>query len=279
MRSDKLGYNAPIISYEKKYYKYADPNYTITNIAIDPNDISILTESVEILKQFKDFSLFNELTGVIQKLEDKIYTSSSKQPAIIHLDKNEQLKGLEHLDILYQSILKKICLDITYKSFKAREASTFTCSPLLLKEFNNRWFLIAIKEKQQSFLTIALDRVEAIIPNLISSYSQQKIDGDSYYKNTIGVTVKTEEHIENIILKINRKNTPYILTKPLHHSQKIIETYPDNSVLISIDVHQNYELERLLLGFGEGLEVKAPRRLRRRMKQILRLASENYKNK
>ena len=29
MRSEKLGYNAPIIVYENKYYKYEDPEYSI----------------------------------------------------------------------------------------------------------------------------------------------------------------------------------------------------------------------------------------------------------
>ena len=30
MRSDKLGYNAPIEVYDLKYYRYSDPDYTIT---------------------------------------------------------------------------------------------------------------------------------------------------------------------------------------------------------------------------------------------------------
>lgn len=32
MRSDKLGYNAPIVVIDKKYYMYEDPEYSITNI-------------------------------------------------------------------------------------------------------------------------------------------------------------------------------------------------------------------------------------------------------
>ena len=34
MRSNKLGYNAPIIVKEKKYYTYEDPNYTITDLSL-----------------------------------------------------------------------------------------------------------------------------------------------------------------------------------------------------------------------------------------------------
>ena len=125
MRGDKLGYNAPIEVYDKKFYHYAEPDFSITNIPITENDMNVLAETVEMLKQFKDFSLFSELGGIIQKLEDKVYSETNNQSAIIHLDKNEGLKGLEHLDTIYQSILKKLVLKLTYKSFKDREASEF----------------------------------------------------------------------------------------------------------------------------------------------------------
>ena len=125
MRSDKLGYNAPIEVYDKKYYRYAEEEYSITDIPITENDMNVLSETVEMLKQFKDFSLFSELGGIIQRLEDKVYTEKTHQSAIIHLDKNENLKGLEHLDTLYQAILKKIVLKITYQSFTARKPSEF----------------------------------------------------------------------------------------------------------------------------------------------------------
>lgn len=110
MRSDKLGYNAPIVVYDKKYYKYEDEDYSITNIPITENDMNVLSETVEMLKQFKDFSLFSELSGIIQKLEDKVYTEKTLNSSIIHLDRNDHLKGLEHLDVLYQAILKRVCL-------------------------------------------------------------------------------------------------------------------------------------------------------------------------
>ena len=58
MRSDKLGYNAPIQVLEKKYYTYEDPNYSITNIPLTKQDLGKLTEVVEILRQFKGLVTF-----------------------------------------------------------------------------------------------------------------------------------------------------------------------------------------------------------------------------
>lgn len=276
MRSDKLGYNAPIVVYEKKYYKYETPGYSITDIPITENDMNILSETVEMLKQFKDFSLFSELGGIIQRLEDRVYTEKSKSSSIIHLDKNENLRGLNYLDNLYQAILNKICLKIKYQSFKAKAPSEIILHPFILKEFNNRWFVVGRKHEVSSMLTLALDRIYDIEYALDVDYTNEKFNGDEYYKNTYGVSVLNADSIQEIILKLDRYNAPYVLTKPFHHSQKVVEELPEGEVIISLQLHINFELERLILGFGEGIEVLKPRRLRNRIQQKLARALERY---
>jgi len=276
MRSDKLGYNAPIEVYDKKFYHYADSDYSITNIPITESDMNVLAETVEMLKQFKDFSLFSELGGIIQKLEDKVYSESNNQAAIIHLDKNEGLKGLEHLDTIYQSILKKIVLKINYKSFKARTATEFIYHPLILKEFNNRWFMVGKKNNESTIMTLALDRIVTLDFDLDIPFLDEPFNGDEHYKDTIGVTVLNDEQLVKTILRIDRLNAPYVLTKPFHSSQKFIERNQDGSILIELKVHLNYEFERLILGFGDSIEVIEPRRLRTRMVKKLKIALNNY---
>ena len=276
MRSDKLGYNAPIVVYEKRYYKYENPNYSITDIPLTDLDMKVLSESVEMLKQFKDFSLFSELGGSIQRLEDRVYTEKTKQPAIIHLDKNENLKNLHHLDALYQAILKKQVLQITYQSFSARHPGSFNFFPYILKEFNNRWFLVGKKENNKGLLTLALDRLQEITINTTIPYKKDDFDADEYYKNTYGVTVMNSKQLIAIELIVDRKNAPYVLTKPFHYSQQLVEKYPDRSIKISLSVHHNYEIERLLLGFGEGVTVLKPRVLRQKIEWKLRKALEKY---
>lgn len=276
MRSDKLGYNAPIIVYDKKYYKYEDNDFTITDIPLNETDMQVLSETVEMLKQFKDFSLFSELGGIIQRLEDKVYSEKTHQSAIIHLDKNENLKGLKYLDELYQAILKKLVLNIDYKSFKARESNIIAIHPFILKEFNNRWFLVGKNHRGKKIMTLALDRIISIDYALDIDYTNEKFNADDYYKNTIGVTVLPDEHLTQVVLKIDASNAPYVETKPFHHSQKTIEKLEDGMIIIQLDVHINYELERLILGFGESIEVMEPRLLRKRIKKKLEKALGAY---
>lgn len=276
MRSDKLGYNAPIVAYDRKYYKYEDEDYSITDIPITENDMNVLSETVEMLKQFKDFSLFSELGGIIQRLEDKVYTEKTDQSSIIHLDKNENLKGLHWLDELYQAIQKKVVLKIEYKSFKAVEANVIAFHPCLLKEFNNRWFLIGMGNKNNGVVNLALDRIISIDYDFTTAYSDFEFDADTFYKDVVGVTVNQGERASNIKLWIDRYNAPYVVTKPLHHSQVIEKENDDGSIEVKIKVKINFELERLILGFGDAMEVIQPERLRNRIVNKLSKVVQMY---
>ena len=49
MRSDKLGYNAPIVVYDKIYYTYADPGYSITEMPLTMDDCKLIKEAITLL--------------------------------------------------------------------------------------------------------------------------------------------------------------------------------------------------------------------------------------
>lgn len=272
MRSDKLGYNAPIEVYERKYYRYAKKGYSIMNIPVTDTDVKIMNEAIQMLRQFKDFSLFKEMDGVLQRLEDSVYASQKTNRAIIHLDKNEQLKGLEYIDPIYKAIQTKNVLKITYQSFKAHKANDMSVHPQLLKEYNNRWFLLATYK--QKYLTLALDRISSVADEINTPYDDLEVDGDAYYKNVIGVTV-SNTRAERIQFWVDKKNAPYVITKPFHKSQRLIK-HTDDGVIFNILVQNNFELERMILGFGDAIEVQKPERLRRRMIEKLQRSINNY---
>ncbi|MDP5078669.1 MAG: WYL domain-containing protein [Nonlabens sp.] len=276
MRSDKLGYNAPIEVYERKYYRYSEPDFSITNIPITESDMAVLAESMEMLKQFKDFSLFEELNVIINKLEDKIYTQNTKRPSIIYLDRNDRLKGLQLLDELYQAIIKEVVLVISYKSFKARVEQQIVFHPQFLREYNNRWFLVGKRHEQETIMTLALDRINGIDYDLSIDYIDFKIDPSVYYENCVGITVMDRHNTAHVVFTVDKENTPYVLTKPLHESQQLLETHADNSGTFKMFVCLNYELERLILGFGDSIEILKPRNLRNRIKKKTLNAAKQY---
>lgn len=275
MRSEKLGYNAPIVVLENKYYTYEDPGYSITNIPITEQDLGKLTEVVGILRQFKGFSHFQELSGMVQRLENKIHAAKTNQEPVIDFEKNENLKGLEHIETLYQAIIRKCTVKINYQSFKAREANVFHFHPYYLKEYRNRWFVIGVKKRDQPIMNLALDRIINIEDCDIKYVPRKDFELSTHLNDVIGVTVNQNAPPERVLLLADRQTAPYISTKPLHHSQREVETNREG-VLFSLNVQLNYELEKEILGFGDRVKVVAPERLRRRIKEILEHALDQY---
>lgn len=279
MRSDKLGYNAPIIVVDKKYYTYEDTKYSITNIPLSKQDLELLNEVKSTLQQFKGFAHFQEVTEILNRLEDKIYVGKTKQPAIIQFETNDRLKGLEHLEAIHRAIMDKKVLRLSYQSFKARAASDLVFHAYLLKEFRNRWFVLGKKTVDSPIITLALDRIKEIsIDELIPYIENRFINVQTYFNDIIGVTKSENTEIEEVIFKIAQSQTPYVITKPFHNSQEIVETLENGDMIFKIKVQLNLELERDFLGFGEYIEVISPRRLRARMKKRLLESANIYQD-
>ncbi len=276
MRSDKLGYNAPIVVIDKRHYTYEDKDYSITNIPLTDQDLSHLTEAVEFLKQFQGFSHFKQLGGMVQKLEDHIYSAKEKQKPVISFDSNPNLRGLEYLDQIYQAIIKKTVLKISYQSFKAEQPTGVDFHPYLLKEFNNRWFILGRKAGQRGVINYALDRIKAIelLPNK-HYHENDSFDPDTFYRDVVGVTVMQGMRPEKIVFRVNKKNAQYVITKPIHHSQKLISQDEDGATF-ELFIKINFELERIFLGYGNTLEIVSPLKLRRRIKGIFKEALDVY---
>lgn len=276
MRSDKLGYFAPIVVIDRKYYTYEDPTYSITNIPLSDGDLSRMNEAVEVLKQFRGFSHFTALNEVVQKLEDHVYATTKKSAPVIDFEKNDNLKGLHFLDELYQAVVQQRSLRIVYQSFTARSQQTFVFHVWWLKEFKNRWFAVGRCDGKSYLMNLALDRMLAIsVASDVEYVANPGIDPETYYRDVIGVSVSERMRVTQVKLFVHHLHAPYVETKPLHHSQRVLER-TSTGIAILLRVQLNYELEKEILGFGEGIQVLEPERLRKNIQKRLQAGLDAY---
>lgn len=276
MRSEKLGYNAPIVVTDKKYYSYEEKNYSITNTPITQQDLETLNEVLHVLKQFNGFGYFQELNGMVTRLEDKLYKQQHKGKSYIDFEKNELLKGLKHIDPLHKAIINKKTIEITYQSFKARLPQIIVFYPYLLKEYRNRWFILGANRKGKATMILALDRVEQFKELNSEKYHKAEFDVSTYFNDVIGVSKMPNQTPQLIVMKIIKEHAPYIITKPLHASQKILREDPDGTIF-SIEVIWNFELEREILGFGEQVKILSPKRLSGKIQSRMKHTLEKYR--
>lgn len=72
MRSDKLGYNAPIEVYENKYYRYANPDYSIREQNLSDADYQLLEKAVHLIGEMEQNGSTLELSKVLRQLKSKL---------------------------------------------------------------------------------------------------------------------------------------------------------------------------------------------------------------
>ena len=278
MRSEKLGYNAPIVVYDNKYYKYENEDYSITNTPLSEQDLKVMSEAGEVLRQIKWISNFSNMVDIISRLEDHVTSARQKTIPVIDFEKNESLKGIDYLDMIYHAVVSKQVLRMKYRSFKARSASSFLFYPYLLKEYRNRWFVFGVKQGTSVLVNLALDRIHNLEIAKEESYRENTVfDPVTFFDDLVGVTKNTGSRAEVVRFWVDRLNAPYVETKPLHKSQRVVERQKDGAIVFEIEVVINQELRREICGFAEGIRVLAPPMLVRQMASKFQQANELYR--
>ena len=264
MRSDKLGYNAPIVVKERKFYTYEDNEFSITKKALADHELATLNDVMSILRQFKGFSYFNDLSEMLTRLEDKVIRQTNEGRSYIDFFKNEEYKGLDFIEPLHLATRERQQLVISYQSFKAKKPQDIFLSPYLLKEYNNRWFILGSTKTDSNIITLALDRIKAISNAEPNNFIRPTFKVEEFYNDVIGVSKTLAHRPRTIVMRILKKEVQYIITKPLHTSQEILKDEGE-WIIFSIHVIWNFELEREIIGRGESIEVLSPKRLRNKV--------------
>ncbi len=271
MKSE-AGYDAPIESVKdgkKVFYRYSEPEFTILKKPLNPAEIETLQEALETLSRMNNIPGFDWVNSILAKLNSGINNTTDHRQ-VISFEDNEDLKGLNFLNPLYQFIVNKQCLSIIYRGFSAEKENIFTVSPYYLKQYNNRWFLFGWNHKENYLQNFPLDRILAI-DSCKEVFIVNTTDFKEYFFDIIGVSNDLAKDPVQVKIKLSDNIVGYIESKPLHGSQKKII---DN--ITTLKVKLNYELESLILFYGENITVLEPPELVEKIKKRLAETNNNY---
>lgn len=256
----------------EKIYRYRNPAFSMfANLPRD-NHLIKLRDTLFVLQQFRGLPHFRFLDDLFQTIEGADGSELDSR-IIVDFDGNPDLKGLDHFSPLLNAIQLKKVLRIRYNTaYKKRR--DIVISPYFLKEYSNRWFLLGTEKGYKSVSVIALDRIEKIAIAGREKYAETQVDfANDYFENVIGVTVPKNAGIIKIVLRFSRQRFDYVVSKPLHGSQKADR----KKLTVTIEVIHNRELESLILHYGSDVEVLEPESLRNAIKNKI-LAMQNSYN-
>ncbi|HPX75429.1 MAG TPA: WYL domain-containing protein [Bacteroidales bacterium] len=275
MESDQ-GWAIPLERHKygkKVYYRYEDPNFSINNQPLNEMEAEKIRSAIQIISRFSGTPQFEWVDEMIPMFESKFGLEHQKNK-IIGFEENVDLKGRHFLSALLAAIINERVLLVKYQDFKSMKPYEITFHPYYLKQYNARWFVFGLKANNQtSIWNLALDRIETL-SETSQKYIPSDIDWDEYFYDLVGVTLPQNVELQEIVLKFSKDLAPYIITKPIHPSQRH-KNEPDG-LTVKIKVIPNIELEKLILSFGNEIEVVSPESLRQRISVILKQASEKY---
>lgn len=258
-----------------KRYRYKERNFSIYNAPLTEKDIASLQEILSTLSMFQGRQQFKWIVETNLRIQSSMSCHSQQDCHIVEFDDNPFLKGLNYLTYLFDAIRLHHALEMKYKSFNAMAVQHYVIHPYCLKQYNNRWFILAQTSEYSTLSIFALDRICSIKEAPVPYIHNTKFDFKQYFKDIIGVSKPKDTPIEEIRLWVDRELLPYIETKPIHHSQIILEQ-DEKGAIIQITVIPNFELEQMLMSYGESLKVIFPPFLEEKMRERIRKSLNNY---
>ncbi|PCJ67370.1 MAG: WYL domain-containing protein [Bacteroidetes bacterium] len=275
MRSES-GYGAPIESYSSTkppYYRYDDKNFSINKQPLNATEAQQLKSAIAVLQRFEGSPEFEWVQEISPLLNDQFGLKDDTRKVIAY-ETNVDYEGYKHISTIFNAITQKRVLKVNYRPF-GKEPFDLTFHPYYLKQYNNRWFALGYnEEKEVKTWNIALDRIVELT-ECSDAYRSTTVDWEDHFYDMVGVTRKDDSVVENVKLLFSSQQAAYIATKPIHASQKS-SLNEDGTLTVRLKLIVNYELESLLLSFGDRVEVLEPIELRNSLEKRLKLANDKY---
>ena len=241
------------ISYEKR-------SFSIFKQEMSREERNLLREVLSTIGQFDGLDNFKWLDDF------KIGLGLEERRQIISFSYNPYLQNSNLLGTLFDNISNEVVIRLSYHTFSDATIRSIDFHPYLLKQYNDRWFLIGAADIDKKILNFALDRIDKVEPLPEKKYAECPEDFYERFEDIVGVTLYDDRPVEHIIFWVSDSSKDYVSTKPIHESQiqyqgseefKLRNQYTNlqGGAFFSIACIRNYELIRDLCSFGKELLV------------------------
>lgn len=221
----------------------------------------------------ESFFRFLEIVNTTELLTESLLESKDSLKHI-SFDTGGGLKGIENLKPLLKAIKDNRKISFTHFNFHTEKSRKYTLKPYLLKEYQNRWYVVGIIGGFNEFRTFGIDRIENLEIKTETFKPDKKLNPIEMFNKTIGL-VYSENTPQTIVLSFTPTQGKYVKTLPLHTSQRILID-DEQECRISLEVVPNYELTQQTLKHGETVKVVEPQWLKDEIKGILKRTLGNY---
>ncbi|WP_434036317.1 helix-turn-helix transcriptional regulator [Formosa sp. 4Alg 33] len=229
-------------------------------------------ESIDIPSFFR----FLELVSLAELFSDGL-RGDKKLMEYVHFDETPELKGIENLQPILIAIKQACKLSFTHYNYYKDTAKAYTISPLMVKEYLKRWYVIGVIEGTTELRIFGIDRLSKIQQGELTTVQKKDFQEElDKFKDIVGVRIN-ETPKERIIIQTDQKHMRYLKSLPLHHSQVILDDKNPEAIKISYEIRPNYEFDTQILKMSFEVEVLEPMWYREHIKSKIEAIYKKYK--
>jgi len=219
-------------------------------------------ENMNFTRRMEAFDLFHSLS-LVEDLSP-----------FIHLEKRRP-QGTEHLFSLLHAIKNQFKIRFTYQKFWEEISGQRLVEPYGLKEFRNRWYVLAKDSKDQKVKTFALDRLTNLEFTSQTFRFDTNLNFQEMFQDCFGIISPVNEKPQDVVLSFETVQGKYIKSLPLLHSQQI-QADNDDELRIGLRLCITHDFVMELLSYGESMTVLQPQSLIQKIKEEHRKAYLKY---
>ena len=265
--------HAPI-EYDKSAKSYFYPDNVeelFPAIDLQEEEINALKFYADSLTHYKDIGIFKDFTNAIDKVVDAVRIQTSQlrtsDRIIIQPENFSKFQGSDLIPTIMTGFDSsfKFCFD--YKRHISDTVKNHVVTPILLKEFDHLWYLVAQIEKKVYITIFALDRISNFQLTNQKREIIKDFDPEVYFNHVFGIAVPDGE-VEEVVLEFDSWRGKYLLSAPIHKSQELIKE-ENGKMIFSLKVIPFHELHAKILSYGNSVRVVSPESLRLKIQNIL----------
>ena len=194
----------------------------------------------------------------------------------VSFDDSKNFRGINLLKDFLLAINQERDISFIHENYERKSKKEYNITPLLLKEYLNRWYIIGAIPDSDAIRTFGIDRLSEV--EIIGVSTKKRATYKEHlakFNNVVGLTYNNNEP-QKISLLVNELHVKYMRSLPLHNSQVI---HPKNNKgQHQVDYHliPNYEFETQILKIGKDVEVIYPESLRNKIINVLKSSLNKY---
>jgi len=269
-------HNAPIdYDAQRHGFRMIDLSWELPAIQISRQELFAFSVAEKVIGAFRGTPLETDMRSVMGKIQSQLEGKITIDPSSFTENISVLSEDYAQLDpqiwaATARSIDRQEQVCAAYTKFDGTRGS-YTIDPYHLVAYHGDWYLVGFHHRRGKIASFALSRVSEVTWTGETFEVPAKFDPAEWLREAFGIT--GGEKPFRVRLLFSPAVTAYIRRRRWHPTQEMIDR-KNGSVELQMETTGWKELVRLILSWQPDVKVLAPKRLRDRVEEKMRMALE-----